>query len=91
MYYELLDNSVAMDKVSNVLQSVLKLCGKNPDRLPSNSTIRNINVRNMGLTHIQLSSTLTENSDMTLYTDETLKKAKKKKKKKKKNHRVSFK
>ena len=42
--HELLDYSVAMDKVPKVIESVLKLCGKTSERLPSETTVRNINV-----------------------------------------------
>ena len=66
-----------MDKVPNVIESVLKLCGKKGDRIPSESTIRNINVRKIGLTQMQLCNTLPQQNDMTLYTDETSKKGKK--------------
>ena len=50
--HKLLNHSVAMDKVPKVIESVSKLCGKS-DRLPSETTIRNINIRKMGLTAIQ--------------------------------------
>ena len=75
--HDLLNHSVAMDKVPKVIESVLKLCGKKSERLPSETTIRNINIRKMGLTQMQLSSTLPERPDMTLYSDETSKKGKK--------------
>ena len=50
---------------------------KKIERLPSETIIRNIYIRKMGLTQMQLSSTLPEMPDMTLYSDETSKQGKK--------------
>ena len=50
---------------------------KKSERLPSETTVININIRKMGLKQMQLSSTLPERPDMTLYSDETSKKGKK--------------
>ena len=53
-FFALLDENVAMERIPKVIKSVARLCGKTDiDRLPSESTVRAMNTRRLGLSHIQ--------------------------------------
>ena len=69
--HELLDFSVVMDKVSGGIESVPKLCDKNADILPSEATVRNINVRKLALSQLLVNAELPNKSNTILYTAET--------------------
>ena len=68
--YELLQCNVIAGKVSNVIQSVLKMVGMKANKLPCNSTVLSMNLQRLYLAHSQEKNT-------TLMTDETSKFGKK--------------
>ena len=47
-----------------------------PFYFPSEATVRNFNIRKLGLSQLQVSTELQNKSNITLYTDETSKKGK---------------
>ena len=72
--YDLLDNHVAITKVSSCITSVISnLTGKTCERLPSKSTVENMNIQRVWVAQQQLATELPTKSDTTLYSDETSK------------------
>ena len=63
---------VSCENVSNVIESVLKLCDKKADKLPSVSTINNWSVERALITRRHISETC-EKENTTLHTDEASK------------------
>ena len=70
--YSLLDCHVSCENVSKVIESVLKLCDKKADKLPSVSTINNWSVERALITRRHISETC-ETENTTLHTDEASK------------------
>lgn len=58
---------------STQIEACLKLAGKEPDRLPSPSTVANMNIQRLCLVKKQLQDELPEKKNTTLHTDETSK------------------
>jgi len=59
--------------MSDVIQSVLSLAGKQADRLPSASTVLNMNIQRLAIAQKHLAEVGRENKHTSLYTDETSK------------------
>ena len=71
--FELLQHHVSSSHVSPVIQSCLNLVGKKANKLPSVSTVNNINIQRAWLSQKQMSEVLPSKEYTTLYTDETSK------------------
>ncbi|WAQ99781.1 hypothetical protein MAR_024154 [Mya arenaria] len=71
--YSLLGLYIAASNVSSVRNTVLNLVGKTVEKLPSRTTILNMNIERLVLSQKQLNETLPNKDNMTLYTDETTK------------------
>ena len=71
--YSLLQHHVSSTHVSSVISAVLKLAGKTASRLPSVSTVNNMNVQRLVLAQKQLGESIKKTDDTCLYTDETSK------------------
>jgi hypothetical protein len=69
----LLELNVSAQNVEKVIRTVLKLVNKHTDRLPSKSTVLNMNVERLVLSQTQLNEQLPDKTNLTLYTDETTK------------------
>ncbi|KAK3094747.1 hypothetical protein FSP39_005715 [Pinctada imbricata] len=61
------------EKVGNVIKEVMSLCGKQPNAVPSESTVNRIVDSKLAVAHKQISDVLLEKKNTTLYTDETKK------------------
>ena len=75
--WNLLSMHVSFENVSKVIDIVLKMCGIKYDRLPSMSTVRNMNKDRILISQVQVASIAakTANKDTTIQTDETPKNA----------------
>ncbi|WAQ99795.1 hypothetical protein MAR_024168 [Mya arenaria] len=71
--YSLLGLNIAASNVSSVRNTVLNLVGKKVEKLPSRTTILDMNIERLVLSQKQLNETLPNKDNMTLYTDETTK------------------
>ena len=71
--YELLENHVAAKNVGNVINCVLSLVNKHANRLPSTSTVHNMNLQRLVLAHKQISEVVVEKENLSFYSDETSK------------------
>jgi len=71
--YQLLEHHVSATQMSDVIQSVLSLAGKQADRLPSASTVLNMNIQRLAIAQKQLAEIGREKKHTSLYTDETSK------------------
>ena len=71
--YSLLSLNVSAQSVPGVINSVLTLLGKKCNKLPSRSTILNMNVERLILSQKQLAEVIPSKDNLTLYTDETTK------------------
>ena len=71
--YSFLQHHVSSTHVSSVISAVLKLAGKTASRLPSVSTVNNMNVQRLVLAQKQLGESIKKTDDTCLYTDETSK------------------
>ena len=71
--YDLLSLNVSASNCSNVIRSVLKLVNKKVEKLPSSTTILNMNVERLILAQEQVNEILPEENNLTIYTDETSK------------------
>ncbi|XP_062619501.1 uncharacterized protein LOC134281055 [Saccostrea cucullata] len=71
--YSLLEHNVPSTKIGPTIETCLKLAGKEPDRLPSPSTVVNMNIQRLCLAKKQLQEELSEKINTTLHTDETSK------------------
>ena len=69
----MLDNNVSARKVAGVIRAVFKLINKEAPRLPCKSTILNMNLQRLALSHIQIAEVFVEEEDTCLLTDETSK------------------
>ncbi|XP_065933731.1 girdin-like [Magallana gigas] len=71
--YSLLEHNVPSTQIGPTIEACLKLAGKEPDRLPSPSTVANMNIQRLCLVKKQLEDELPEKINTTLHTDETSK------------------
>ena len=71
--YQLLSINVAAKNIASCLKAVLKYAGKIPNRLPSVSTVNNMNTQRLLLAQKQLQEEIAPALNTTLETDETLK------------------
>lgn len=71
--YSLLEHNVPSTQIGPTIEACLKLAGKEPDRLPSPSTVANMNIQRLCLVKKQLQDELPEKINTTLHTDETSK------------------
>ena len=71
--YSLLDNHVAYQNISPVIESVLKLVNKKPNRLPAVSTVQNWSIERGVIAKKQIIEQAVENTNTTLHTDEASK------------------
>jgi len=71
--HSLLDNHVSTTRVGPVIEACLKLVGKIPDRLPSATTINNMNIQRLVLAQNQLAESISQKENTTIETDETSK------------------
>lgn len=71
--HSLLNNYVTTTRVGPVIETCLKLVGKIPDRLPSATTINNMNIQILVLAQNKLAESISQKEDTTLETDETSK------------------
>jgi hypothetical protein len=71
--YSLLQHNVPATQIGATIEACLKLAGKEPDRLPSPSTIANMNIQRLCLAKKQLQEELSNKTNTTLHTDETSK------------------
>jgi len=76
--FELLNNNVTTSRVGPVIETVLKLAGTKPNKVPSTSTVNNMNVQRLILAQAQIAEKLTQQDDsFCLLSDETTKFGKK--------------
>ena len=68
---------VASRNVGPVIKEVCKLCGKQPDRVPSKSSVERFSDAKIIVSQKQISEVLVDQSDTSLMTDETSKYGKK--------------
>ncbi|CAG2220930.1 unnamed protein product [Mytilus edulis] len=71
--YQLLNNNVTTSRVGPVITTVLKLVGMRPNKLPSVSTVNNMNVQRLILAQTQLAEELSQKNSTCLLSDETSK------------------
>ena len=71
--YSLLDNNVSASKIGPVINSCLKLAEREASKIPSKSTVLEMNVQRLALAHEQISDTFTKKETVCLMTDETSK------------------
>ena len=71
--YNLLECNVSSTQVSRVLETVLNLVGKRANKLPSRSTINNMNIQRLALSQTQIATDFSLKQNTTLLTDETSK------------------
>lgn len=71
--YDLLSLNVSASNCSKVISSVLKLVNKKVEKLPSSTTILNMNVERLILSQQQINEKLPDEDNVTIYTDETTK------------------
>lgn len=75
--YELLNHNVTSSNVSPVIRTVLKLAGTTANKLPSVSTVKNMDVQRLHLSQKHLGEELSEKESTCLLSDETSKFGKK--------------
>ena len=75
--YELLNHNVSVSKIGAVIKSVLAVTGKVCDRVPSKSTVLEMNLQRLHLAQQQLGEVFASEQDTCLLTDETSKRGKK--------------
>lgn len=71
--YSLLQLHVSSQICSQVIESVLSLVNIKANKLPSASTVQNMNIERLVLAQKQLSESLPNRENLTIYTDETTK------------------
>lgn len=71
--YELLKLNVSASKVGNVIKAVLKIVGIEPNRIPSKSTVLEMNLQRLCLSQQQLAEVFSKKDNICLMTDETSK------------------
>ena len=71
--YELLKLNVSAFKVGDVIKAVLKIVGIEPNRIPSKSTVLEMNLQRLCLSQQQLAEVFSNNDNICLMTDATSK------------------
>lgn len=71
--HTLLSNHVSTTRIGPVVKACLKMVGKVPDRLPSTTTVNNMNVQRLIISQKQLSEEISKKENTTIETDETSK------------------
>ena len=71
--YQLLQHHVSPNHVGPVLEACLSLTGKKANKIPSASTVNNMNIERGILAKQQLAEVITDKQNTTLHTDETSK------------------
>jgi hypothetical protein len=71
--YELLKLNVSASKVGDVIKEVLKIVGIEPNRIPSKSTVLEMNLQRLCLSQQQLAEVFSKKDIIYLMTDETTK------------------
>jgi len=71
--YKLLKHNVSSRQIAPVIESVLTMVNKVPNRLPARSTILDMNIERLLLSQTQLAHDISMKENTTLYTDETTK------------------
>lgn len=71
--YTLLENHVSAVKKGPVINAVLKLVDKQLNKVPSPSTIHNMNLQRLHISQKQIAEVVQESQNISLYTDETSK------------------
>lgn len=71
--YSLFQLQVSSQVCSLVIESVLSLVNIKANKLPSASTVQNMNIERLVLAQKQLSESLPNTENLTIYTDETTK------------------
>ena len=71
--YELLTLNVSATNVGGVITSVLKLVNKKPNKVPSKSTVLNMNLQRLCLAHSQITEVFSKEINTCLLSDETSK------------------
>jgi len=69
--YELLNHNVSFGNISPVIESVLSLAKRKPNKLPSKSTINNMNIQRLALSQKHIADQLTSETNLCLLSDET--------------------
>lgn len=75
--FELVNNNVTKSRVGPVIETVLKIAGTKQNRVPSTSTVNNMNVQRLILAQAQIAEKLTQDDSFCLLSDETSKFGKK--------------
>jgi hypothetical protein len=71
--HTLLENHISTTRVGKVIEACLGMVGKKSNKLPSASTINNINIQRLVLSQKQLGEEVSAKENITLETDETSK------------------
>lgn len=71
--HALLSENVATNRVGNVITEVLKLAGKTADRVPSQTTVRSMNIQRLLIAQKHVAEDLSSKKSTTIETDETSK------------------
>ena len=71
--YELLQHNVSVSNIPAVIECVLNLVNVKPNRLPSRSTIIDMNLQRLCLSQKHVAEVFSKHEDSTLLTDETSK------------------
>ena len=69
--HELLKLNVSASKVGDVIKEVLKIVGIEPNRIPSKSTVLDMNLQRLCLSQQQLTEVFSNKDNMCLMTEET--------------------
>lgn len=75
--FGLLENHVGSEKVPAVMSNVLQLAGVTPTKLPSKSTVSNMNIQRLAVAQQQLAEEVAPKENLTLMSDEMSKLGKK--------------
>jgi hypothetical protein len=75
--FELLNQNVSVSRVGPVIETVCKLSGHTVNRLPSKTTIIDMNVQRLSLAHKQIAEAFALQENTCLLTDETSRKGSK--------------
>lgn len=70
---KLLTENVGTNHVGNGIAEVLKLAGKQPNKLPSQGTVRNINLQHLVIAQTKIAEDVSGKQHTTLETDESSK------------------
>ena len=70
--YKLLENNVSSCKVWDVIEAMLQLCEKKPNKLSTKSNFNNMNIERLILSQKQIGEEFTKEHHTTLLSDESL-------------------